>query len=74
MLFPDEVKDRESPNSHVVVEINFDEIPLTPIFDSIVPCLPVVEVNPFHVIFNLDGILIPTCLIEVLASSFSILD
>ncbi len=74
MLSPDEVKDSESPNSHVVVEINFDEIPLTPIFDSIVPCLPIIEVNPFHVIFNLNRILIPTRLIEVLASSFSVLD
>jgi hypothetical protein len=74
VLFLEEVKDRKSPNSHVVVEINLDEIPLTPIFDSIVPCLPIAEVSPFHLIFNLNGILIITRSIEVLALSFSILD
>ncbi len=29
--------------------------------DSLVPCLPTMEVNPFHVIFDLNGLLITTC-------------
>ncbi len=69
-----QAQDVESPNSHVAVEINLDDNPLTLSFDFVVPCLHVVEVSPFHVIFYLNKILITTCSIEVLASSFFILD
>jgi hypothetical protein len=54
-------KDVESPNSCAVVVIDFDEIPLTLSVDFEVPCLHAVEVSPFHVIFDLNKLLIPTC-------------
>ncbi len=50
----------ELPNSHVV-EINLDEVPLTSSFNFVVPHSLVVESSPFHVIFNLNGVLLATC-------------
>ncbi len=50
----------ELPHSHAVAEDSLDEIPSTSGFDSTVPRLLVVEVNPFHVIFNLNRVLIAT--------------
>jgi len=54
------VKDVELPNSHVV-EINLDEVPLTSSFNFVVPHSLVVESSPFHVIFDLNGVLLATC-------------
>ncbi len=50
----------ELPNSHMVVEFGLDEIPSTLGVDSPMLCLHTSEVNPFHVIFDLNGILIIT--------------
>jgi len=50
----------ESPNSHAVVEVGFDEIPLTSSFDSIVFRLLTMELNPFHAIFYLNIVIIAT--------------
>ncbi len=50
----------ESLNSRVIVVVNLDEIPLTLSVDSEVLHSLVAKVNPFHVIFNLDGVLIAT--------------
>jgi len=47
----------ESPNSRVVIVLDFDEITLT----SSVPHLPTIEVSSFHVIFYLNGIMIAIC-------------
>ncbi len=44
----------ESPNSNVVVVVDFDEIPLILGVGFKVPCLHAVEVSPFHVIFDLN--------------------
>ncbi len=41
----------ELPNSHMVVEIDLDEIPLTLGVDFAVLHSPTAEVSPFHVIF-----------------------
>jgi len=41
----------ELPNSHMVVEIDLDEIPLTLGVDFAVFHSPAAKVNPFHVIF-----------------------
>jgi hypothetical protein len=41
--FPEEVEDRESPNSHTVVEASLDEISLTLGFDSQMPQVEDVE-------------------------------
>jgi hypothetical protein len=41
----------ELPNSCVVIELGMDEMPLIFGMDSLVLCLPVVKVSPFHVIF-----------------------
>jgi hypothetical protein len=35
-------------------------MPLTLKVDSLVPCLPIAEVSPFHVIFNLNKVLVAT--------------
>jgi hypothetical protein len=51
----------DSPNSCVAFEIGLDEIPSTSGFDSIMFHLPTTKVSPFHVIFNLNKILITTC-------------
>ncbi len=51
----------ELPNSRAIVVIDLDEIPLTSNVDSEVPHSPMAEVSPFHVIFNLNKILITTC-------------
>ncbi len=51
----------ESPNSPTVIEVSLDEIPLTSDVDFEMPHLLAMEVNPFHVIFDLNGILIATC-------------
>jgi len=40
----------ESPNSHATIEVGLDEIPSTLSFDSIVPHLPTMEVNPFQMV------------------------
>ncbi len=50
----------ELPNSHIVVEVNLDEIPSTSGGDSLVLRLLTLKVSPFHVIFNLNGVLIAT--------------
>ncbi len=61
----------ESPNSRAIVEIALDEIPSTSSIDSL-QVFPssvdplmlhshVEEENPFHVIFNLNEVLITTC-------------
>ncbi len=50
----------ELPNSRAIVAINLDEIPSTSIVDSEVPHLLVMEVSPFHVIFDLNKVLIVT--------------
>jgi hypothetical protein len=54
------VENVESPNSRTVVVVDFDEIFLISGVDSEVPCLPMVEVSPLHVIFNLNGVMITT--------------
>jgi hypothetical protein len=51
----------ESPNSRAVVEVSLDEIPSTSSVDSLVLHSHVEEVNPFHVIFNLNEGCITTC-------------
>jgi hypothetical protein len=56
-----QVEDVESLNSRVIVVVNLDEIPLTSSVDSEVPHSPIAKVKPFHVIFNLDEVLITTC-------------
>ncbi len=50
----------ESPNSHTIVVVDFDDIPLTSGVDFEVHCLPMVEVSPFHVIFDLNRVMIAT--------------
>jgi hypothetical protein len=54
------VKDVEPLNSCAIIEVDLDEIPLTLGGDSLMPCLPTTRVNPFHVIFKLNKILIAT--------------
>jgi hypothetical protein len=56
-----QVEDVWLPNSCIVVEFGLDEIPSTSSFDFAVCHLLAMEVNPFHVIFNLNGVLITTC-------------
>ncbi len=53
-------KDVELPNLGAIVVISFDEIPLPLGVDSKMPCSLVVKVSPFHVIFNLNKVLITT--------------
>jgi hypothetical protein len=55
-----QAKDMESPNSCTIVEVNLDEILSTLGVKSLVPCSHAIEVNPFHVIFDLNGVLIAT--------------
>jgi hypothetical protein len=55
-----QVEDVESPNSRAVIVINLDEILMTSGVDSDVPYLLTTEVSPFHMIFNLNGVLIAT--------------
>jgi len=52
------VEDVESPNSFTA------NIPLTLGFNFEVPCSLAVEVSPFHVIFNLNEVLIATWFIR----------
>jgi len=54
------VENVESPNSHTVVEVGLDEIPSTSGVSSLMPCSHVTEVHPFHVIFDINGVLIAT--------------
>jgi hypothetical protein len=61
MSFLEEVEDVESPNSSAIIQVGLDEIPSISGGDSLVLCSHTMEVNPFHVIFNLIGILITTC-------------
>jgi len=85
--FPEEVENRELPNSHavdeipstsgfdsqmphaedveslnscLVVEVSLNEIPSTLGFDSTTPCSLAITVSPFHVIFDLNKVLIVT--------------
>jgi hypothetical protein len=51
----------ESPNSHTIIELGLDEIPSTSKIDSLMFHSLSLEVNPFHVIFDLNGVLITTC-------------
>ncbi len=55
------VEDVESPNSCTIIVINLDEIPLTSSVNSPMFHLATTKVCPFHVIFNLNGIMITTC-------------
>ncbi len=64
----------ESRNSCTVVEAGLDEIPSTSNVDYEMPHSPIAKVNPFHVIFDLDRVLVATHLIKVLALSFCVLD
>jgi hypothetical protein len=54
------VEDVESPNSLMAVEVGLDEIPSTLNSNSIVPHLLIVEVSPFHAIFNMNVVMIAT--------------
>jgi hypothetical protein len=54
------VEDLESPNSCMAIEVGLDEIPSTLSFDFVMVRSPIAKVSPFHVIFNLNGVLIPT--------------
>jgi hypothetical protein len=47
-------------NSHAAVEINLDEIPLISGGNSLVFRLLVTKVSPFHMIFNLNKVIIAT--------------
>ncbi len=51
----------ESPNSCAFVVLRLDEMPSTLGVNSLVLHLPPIEMNPFHVIFYLNGILVVTC-------------
>jgi hypothetical protein len=53
-------KDVESTNSCVVVEVSLNEILLISSVNSLVLRLHTMEVSPFHVIFNLNEVLIAT--------------
>jgi hypothetical protein len=50
----------ESLNSRAIVVVSLDDIPLTLNVDSEVLHSPIAKVNSFHVIFNLEGVLIAT--------------
>ncbi len=56
-----QLKDVELPNSRVVFKVSLDEIPSTLGANSALPCSLAKKVNPFHVIFYLNKILIATC-------------
>jgi hypothetical protein len=56
-----QVEDVELPNSCTVVEVNLDEIPLTSSVNSSMLHSSTTKVCPFHLIFNLNGIMITTC-------------
>jgi len=58
------VEDVESLNSFATIEVSLDEIPLILGFDFKMPCSLTMEVIPFHVIFNLNGVLITTWFIK----------
>jgi len=62
--FPKETKEVELPNARTFVELGMDEMPSTLRVESLVPCSHVIEVIPFHVIFNLNKILVATCFDE----------
>jgi hypothetical protein len=55
-----QAEDMESPNSHEVVAIGWDEILSTWGVDAKMPSLLTTEVNLFHMIFDLNGVLIIT--------------
>ncbi len=55
-----QAKDVELPNSCTIVAVGLDEIPSTSGVDFEEPCLPITKVNPFHVIFDLNRVLIAT--------------
>ncbi len=55
------VEDAKSPVSRVVVAIDLDETPLILGVDIEMLHLPMVEVSLFHVIFDLNKVLIATC-------------
>ncbi len=54
-------EDVELPNSCTVVEVNLNEIPLTSSVNSPMLHSSTMNVCPFHVIFDLNGIMITTC-------------
>jgi hypothetical protein len=58
--FLEEAKEMKSPNSCVFVELKMDEMPFILGIDSLVFCSLIMEVSPFHVIFNLNGVLVAT--------------
>jgi hypothetical protein len=51
----------ESLNLCTVVVVSLDEIPSTLNVDSGMPCSLVTKVTSFHVIFDLNEVLIATC-------------
>jgi len=75
--FLEEVEDRESQNSHLVVEANLDGIPLTVGFDSQMPQVEYVESLNSHVVVevNLDEIpstsSVDSIVLHLLASELS---
>ncbi len=59
-----QVEDVELLNSFTTIEVSLDDIPLILGFDFKMPCSLTMEVSPFHVIFNLNGVLIATRFIK----------
>jgi hypothetical protein len=55
-----QAEDVELLNSCLVVEVGLNEIPSTLGFDFAVPHSLIMEVSPFHVIFDLNEVLITT--------------
>jgi len=56
--FLEKMEEMESPNSCTFIILRFDEMPLTLGVDSLVFHSPSTEMNPFHVIFYLNKILV----------------
>jgi hypothetical protein len=54
----------ESPNSCTIVELSLDEIPSISNGNSFVLRSVVADVNPFYVIFYLNGVMIATCFVK----------
>jgi hypothetical protein len=54
------VEEVDSLNSFAIIELGLDEIPLILGINSLMLHLPSPKVNPFHVIFNLNEVLIAT--------------
>jgi hypothetical protein len=60
VLFLEKVEKMESPYSCTFVVLRLDEMPLTLGVDSLMLHSPSVKMNPFHVIFYLNRILVVT--------------